>query len=96
MHALLQPPAPGLPTPMPKLPSSAKVRPPYIDSDDLARHLHNMEQLAVEMQRPLHEIAPLYENTLLQLRRHAQVQDFLPILVAKGVRKALRSQVDVH
>jgi hypothetical protein len=90
MHALLQPLPPAL------LSATPQVNAPYIDVEDRSRHLHTMEQLAEEMHCPLQEITPLYENTLAQLRQRAQIHDFLPILVAKGVKNALRSKPGAH
>lgn len=90
MHALFQPQS------LAPVAAAPQVHPPYIDVEDRSRHLHTMEQLAEEMHCPLQEIAPIYENTLAQLRGRALIHDFLPILVVKGVRNALRSKPGAH
>ncbi|MES2830801.1 MAG: DUF3562 domain-containing protein [Pseudomonadota bacterium] len=69
---------------------------PYADAKDRSRHQHNIEQLAQEIDYPAQLIEPIYENLLARLRSNATVQDYLPILVAKGVRNALKEIAKQH
>ena len=41
-------------------------------------------------------ILPIYEETLGRLKADATVQDYLPILVAKGVRNTLKDIARQH
>ncbi len=76
--------------------SRAHHAPLYQDDNDRSRHLHNMARLAEEIAYPVQLIAPLYEQMLARLKVHATVHDFLPILVAKNVRHALKDSVKQH
>lgn len=60
--------------------------------DDTARsmHMRNIEGLAEEVDRPVEEIAPLYEDILAHLKAHARVHDYLPILASKNVKHLLK------
>lgn len=51
------------------------------------RHLAAIRALAAEVERPLEEVAAVYQCELLQLAARAAVTDFLPVLVAKRVRQ---------
>jgi hypothetical protein len=51
------------------------------------RHIAAIEALAEMMQRPFDEIAAVYQHELVQLGEQAVVTDFLPVLVAKRVRR---------
>ena len=68
----------------------------YQDENDRSRHLHNMARLAEEIACPVHLIEPLYEQMLARLKLQATVHDYLPILVAKNVRHALKESVNQH
>lgn len=74
----------------------ARQTPLYEDENDRSRHLHNMARLAEETACPVHLIEPLYEQMLGRLKLHATVHDYLPILVAKNVRHALKESVKQH
>jgi hypothetical protein len=52
-----------------------------------ARHRSNIESMAADMQRPVDEIGPVYEEVLEAMASRATVHDFLPVLVAKNVRR---------
>ncbi len=69
---------------------------PYTDSNDRLRHFDEMQRLAQETDCPLHVITPIYECTLARLKADATIHDYLPILVAKGVRNALKDQARHH
>lgn len=62
----------------------------YLNAADRARHMQNIEQLALETTHAVKVIEPIYEQVLAKLQSKAKVKDFLPILVAKGVKKALK------
>lgn len=63
---------------------------PTMPGDERLRHLDNMQRLAMEVDCPLQVVAPLYEKTLARLKMQARIPDYLPILVAKGVKSALK------
>ena len=73
-----------------------ELAPLYHDENDRSRHLHNMARLAEEIAYPVHLIEPLYEQMLAQLKLQATVHDYLPILVAKNVRHAIKESVKQH
>ena len=62
----------------------------YSDINDRMKHYREMQAIADDLQRPIMEIAPLYEDVLEYLRENAHVTDFLPILVSKRVRELCR------
>lgn len=62
----------------------------YTDSHDWQRHRSSMQAIAEEIQRPVDEIAELYEEVLKQLREHARIADYLPVLVTKKVKQIYR------
>lgn len=62
----------------------------YLDSRDQIAHLNQMQRLANDLQRPIPEIVPLYEDVLENLRAYAQIPDFLPVMVSKKVRERYR------
>lgn len=49
------------------------------------RHL-DIEAIARDLERPLPEVAELYNDLYATLKSRAQVTDFLPVLVARKVR----------
>ncbi len=65
----------------------------YSNINERRRHFGAIKSIADELQRPLPEIAQLYEDILEYLRGRAQVTDFLPILVSKKVRELCRRNV---
>ena len=52
-------------------------------------HLAAIQALVEQIQRPIEEIAAVYQCELVQLGATATVTDFLPVLVAKRVPKSL-------
>ena len=62
----------------------------YANAADRVRHRENMEQLALETACAVSVIEPIYEQVLAKLQNTAKVKDYLPILVSKGVKKALK------
>ena len=68
----------------------------YQNENDRSRHLHTMARLAEEIACPIDLIEPLYEQLLAHLKQQATVHDYLPILVAKSVRHALKEGVKQH
>jgi hypothetical protein len=59
---------------------------------DMRKHMRFIESIAEEMQQSIQEIVPLYDEVLEALRARARIEDYLPILVAKRVRRILRRQ----
>lgn len=68
----------------------------YADADERSRHVSNIEQLALETDCPVQIIEPIYEQLLARLKSGATVQDYLTILVAKGVKNALKQIARAH
>lgn len=56
----------------------------------LARHTNTIEHLAEELHRPVQEIALLYVELLAPMLKRASVFDYLPLLVAKRIKRQLR------
>lgn len=69
---------------------------PYADAHDRSRHLDEMQRLAQETDCPLQVVQPIYEATLMRLKAEATIQDYLPILVAKGVKSVLKDLARHH
>ncbi len=90
MHAIHE----SLPISFPNVVSLAPVL--YADANERSRHQHTMAQLAEETDWPLQMIEPIYEQTLARLKTSATIQDYLPILVAKGVKSALKELARQH
>ena len=59
---------------------------PYIDTQDQLRHLRYIELLAEELNRPVQEIKPVYEDVLMHLKERARIQDYLVIFASKRVK----------
>lgn len=62
----------------------------YASESERHRHAGSMRAIAEEIQRPLDEIALVYENLLTQLKAQASIHDYLPILVSKKVKALYR------
>lgn len=60
----------------------------YANGSDKQRHLRAMLAIADEIDRPIEEIAGLYEVVLKDMRAIARIPDYLPILVSKRVKQA--------
>jgi hypothetical protein len=54
------------------------------------RHRGAIHELAQELALPLETVATRYEALLREMLTRARVVDFLPVLVAKQLRKILR------
>lgn len=63
----------------------------YSDANDQVKHSRHIERLAKEIDRPVQEVAPLYEDVLAHMKLNARVPDYLPIFVSKKVRYLLRN-----
>jgi hypothetical protein len=66
-------------------------QPLYDDVNDHGKHMRTVESLAAEVQKPVAELIPLYENVLARLKAQAVITDYLPILVSKQVKYLLQS-----
>ena len=64
----------------------------YENSVERAVHDEAIAALANEMSLDLNEIRPVYESHYLRLRPTARVRDYLPVLVARHTRDALRQR----
>jgi hypothetical protein len=64
--------------------------PNKLNANDKHRHAHVIDQLSKEIDRPVKEIEPLYEDILTQLRANAVIHDYLAILVSKRVKYILK------
>ena len=62
----------------------------FADPDEETLHSGVMAALADEIRRPIVEIRPIYEDVYLQLKPLARITDFLPLLVARRTRDALK------
>lgn len=57
-------------------------------------HIMTIQAIADEVQRPLEEIAAVYQCELVHMAAYAAVTDYLPVLVAKRVRRLYRHRLD--
>lgn len=64
----------------------------YASRSEQNRHLHEMRRIAVELNRPLAQIMPPYQDLLAAMRARAKVTDFLPVLVARKVRERYKGK----
>ena len=62
----------------------------YVDPQDKQRHLATIHAVAEETQRPLEEVAALYEEVLTSMKLRASIFDYLPVLVSKKVKQFYR------
>lgn len=62
----------------------------YQDMHEKYRHFHTIKTLAEECDRPIHDVAELYEDLLESLKERAEILDYLPVLVAKRVKEIYR------
>jgi hypothetical protein len=58
-------------------------------------HVAAIQALAQDLQRPPEEVAAVYQCELLRLAAGATVTDFLPVLVAKRVRRMYQHRLDL-
>lgn len=65
----------------------------YRNEAERKQHRGYIEAMAMELQRPVEEIALFYEDELMAMAARAWIRDYLPILVAKNVRRALGATV---
>ena len=78
--------------------SPTKTR-PVIDATSYREHFLQkqnqgaMESIARELNRPLSEIATLYATIFDNLKSRARVTDYLPIIVARTVRRHYQNSV---
>ena len=62
----------------------------YEDLDEKLLHDRAIDALASEMQVDAIAIRSVYERHYMRLREFASVRDYLPVLVARHTRSALR------
>lgn len=58
----------------------------YFDTQNELRQLRYIELLAEELNRPVQEITPVYEDVLMHLKEQARIQDYLVIFASKRVK----------
>jgi hypothetical protein len=58
----------------------------YIDTQDQLWHLRYIKILAQELDRPVQEITPLYEDVLMHLKEQAKIENYLAIFTSRRVR----------
>lgn len=63
----------------------------YDDPTERAKHRNAIHQLAEESGAPEPEVVRLYEDELGKLKAASRVQDFVPLLVTREVKRRLRS-----
>lgn len=62
----------------------------YSDLNDRIKHFCEIQTIANDLNRPISEVAQLYEDVLEYLRARARIPDFLPVMVSKKVREICR------
>lgn len=58
----------------------------FIDARERSKHLRYIEIIAEEFDRPVEEVASLYEDVLMQLSEQAAIHDYLAIFTSKKVK----------
>lgn len=62
---------------------------PTIDPTEAVKHRRYIEILAEEIERPVEDIEPIYDDVMAHLKETAQVADFVPIFAWRRVRALL-------
>ena len=57
----------------------------YIDAQERLQHLRCIEIISEKLHRPAEEVAPLYEEVLMQFAQQAVIHDYLTIFTSKKV-----------
>jgi hypothetical protein len=65
---------------------------PYEDEADRLRHRRYIETTAMELDCSIDEVEEFYEEVLRGMAAKARIRDYLPILVAKSVKRSLRGR----
>jgi hypothetical protein len=65
---------------------------PYEDEADRQRHRRAIESTAQELDCSVDEVEEFYEEVLKGMASKARIRDYLPILVAKSVKRSLRGR----
>lgn len=58
-----------------------------IPAEEWHKHVVEMQAIAEEAHKPFSEVEKFYGDLLEDMTAHAEVNDYLPILVSKKVRK---------
>ena len=61
-------------------------QPSYFNTQDQLRHARYIKLLAEELNRPVQEVTPMYEDVLMHLKEQARIHDYLAILASKRVK----------
>jgi hypothetical protein len=62
----------------------------FADPDEESLHSGVMAALADEVHRPIVEIRPIYEDLYREMKPHARITDFLPLLIARRARDLIK------
>ena len=62
-----------------------------MDHSETQRHLHAVQMLCDSMQQSLDKVEAEYMKELNALLKKATVKDYLPILISRKVRQALKN-----
>lgn len=65
----------------------------YQNETEREQHRGYIEAMAIELRRPVEEIALFYEDALTVMTARARIRDYLPILVAKNVKRTLGATI---
>ena len=63
----------------------------YSGQYEKQRHQHAIQAIAADLQLPIEEVAARYEAILMKLSVKAKVKDYLPVLIAKQIRRHYKS-----
>lgn len=63
----------------------------YEDGTERAKHREAIDRLVEESGAPESEVVKLYEDELGRMKSASRVQDFVPLLVTRQVKRRLRN-----
>jgi len=63
------------------------LNPANINQLDSKRHRRAIESLASDLQLPIEEVAKKYEEIRISISPSAKIKDFIPVLIAKKIRR---------
>lgn len=69
----------------------AYLNPPDINQLDSKLHKRAIESLATDLQLPVEEVAAKYEEIRISIIHSAKIKDFIPVLIAKKIRRQYKS-----
>lgn len=69
----------------------ACLNPADIKQLDSKLHQRAIESLADDLQLPIEEVAAKYEEIRISIIRTAKIKDFIPVLIAKKIRRQYKN-----